>query len=345
MLLWPPRKRTWALLSVGLVVTCTVWFLSQTITGRALVRTYAPALSPAAPQAQRVAAVPLPESVFDCQPVPLPWLEPGTVVDDGPPQGWTHLVTKNDTQVVAGPTGPEVQAWHQLATRFPLAVLVEVDRDPRTQAAWLRRLGMGWCATIDGHDRVISARTHAQQRAGLSALEAFSLGLREVDNETHVRIVARSASTLIYDLERVLAYGTEHLVGRIRHGLLVHPQTGEFAALLWIVPPAEIPSPAQAFAERLPPNGLVTFELQFRQPARSGLLLPSPDDYAVVRLPRCAERFEIAPSYAQLAYTDQIDPEGARRIEHWLRGMLGWLTRTKQPAGGLSTAAAPRRDR
>lgn len=318
------RRQRWALaagiVAVGLALVGVV--AARTNVGRALVKTYLPGLAPAAAVAEKPTAPPLPESVFDCQPTPLPWVEPGTLIDRGPPPDWSHLVIKNDTRVTAGETGGNAEMWNRMATLFALAVLADVGQDAATGNHYLARLGLGWCDQVNGQGTVISTATYGKLGAKLDALQVLSLGMREIDCDDNARVIARSASTLFYDVKRVLAYGPEHLEGRLRHAIMVHPRSGELVALLWIVPAEGQPPPA--FLERLPPSYVTTFELQFRPSGGNLLSMPSPQDFAVRGVPECAERVPVTPDLAAVALADELNPETARRLESLLRAALGW---------------------
>jgi len=290
--------------------------------GRALIKTYLPGWAPAATLAVKPSAPPLPESVFDCEPAPIPWIEPGTMVDREPPPDWSHLVIKNGTQVTAGDTGGDAEKWIRLATMFTLAVLADVELDETTRNYYLARLGLGWCDEVNGRSTVISTATYISLGAKLDVMQALSLGMREIDCDDNVRVIARSASSLFYDVKRVLAYDEGHLEGRLRHAILVHPRTGELAAFLWIVPAESKPPPT--FLERLPPNLVTTFELQFRPSQGTLLSMPSPTDFAVRRVPECADRVPVTPPLAEVAQAAELTPETARRLEALLRSYLSW---------------------
>lgn len=318
------RRQRWALVAGCVVLAAALagaLGLRSTV-GRALVKTYLPGWAPAAPVAEKPSAPPLPESVFDCEPAPIPWVEPGTVVDRGPPPDWSHLVIKNDTRVTSGETGGNAEMWNRMATLFALAVLADVGQDASTGNYYLARLGLGWCDQVNGQGTVISTATYGKLGAKLDALQVLSLGMREIDCDDNVRVIARSASTLFYDVKRVLAYGPEHLEGLLRHAIMVHPRTGELAAFLWVVPAAGQAPPE--FLERLPPSFVTTFELQFRPSGGNLLSMPSPRDFAVRGVPECAERLPVTPDLAALALAAELNPDTARHLETLLRAYLGW---------------------
>ncbi|MBX3414770.1 MAG: hypothetical protein KF708_18930 [Pirellulales bacterium] len=317
------RRRRVAMAAIAAaIVLVAIFLLARTTVGRAMVRTYAPWLVPAEAAPAKVAEVPWPESVFDCKPAPVLWVEPGTIVDQGPPADWSHLVMKNDTRVVAGETGKQAENWNKLAEMFSMAALADIGR--KENEFFLARIGTGWCHPIDGHDTVISSRTQARQGAKLPALAAIALGVREIECDENTKIVARSASTLFYDVERAIAYGDEHLQARLRYAILVHPHEGKLVAFAWIVPPKEMQDPPAAAIQKLPESFITTFELRFRPKGSGALSMPGADDYAVLRVPQGELPIDVTPELQPIVYADAFDQEKALALEELLREHLGW---------------------
>lgn len=316
-------RRRWIVFSgvvaVALLIVITG---SRTTVGRAVVRSYLPWLETTAPAPVKPIEPLWPESVFDCEPGVIGWIEPGTIIDDGPPEDWSHLVLKNATRVVAGERGKQAARWNQMAEMFSLALVADVGRLGNDY--FLARIGTGWCHPVNGHDTVISSTSRSKVGVKLPMMAALSLGVREVECDEKTRVMARSASTLIYEVERVLAFGDQHLSGHLRYAVLVHPHTGELAAYLWMVPPAEIEPPADAHLERLPPSCVTTFGLRYR-PSRSGMLsMPAADDYAVATIPEGMSRLPIDDALLPLVYAPQFDQDRALALEARLRDDLGW---------------------
>lgn len=317
------RRRRVAMATIAAILTLVALaYFAQTTVGRALVRAYTPWLVPADAAPEKVAEVPWPESVFDCKPAPVLWIEPGTIVDNAPPADWSHLVMKNDTRVVAGETNRAAERWNKLAEMFSMAALADVGR--KGNEYFLARIGTGWCHPIDGHETVISSRTQSKQQAQLPALAVIALSVREIECDENTHIVARSASTLIYDVERAIAYGDEHLKGRIRYAILVHPHEGTLAAFAWIIPPKELSNPPAAAIERLPENFITTFELRFRPKGSGVLSMPGADDYAVIRIPPGESQIAITPELTPIACAESFDQPKAVALEQLLRAHLGW---------------------
>lgn len=317
------RRRRWIVAAgIVLVVLLLVLAGSRTTVGRALVRTYLPWLTSSASAPAKAVEPPWPESVFNCEPATIGWVEPGTIIDRTPPDDWSHLVIRNDTRVVAGERGAQAERWNKLAEMFSLALLADVGR--QEDHYFLARIATGWCHAIDGRETVITSATQAKLGAKLNALAAITLGIREVECDEHTRIVARSASTLVYDVERTLVFGEEHLSGHLRYALLVHPRTGELAAFLWIVPPAEVEAPESARIERLPPNFITTFALRFRAKGSGLLAMPAPDDYAVVDIPEGQSQLSITAAQRPVIYARTFDQSTALELEKLLRDAIGW---------------------
>lgn len=305
--------------------------LTGTNGGQAFLRVYAPWLASRPQSADKPRPADLPASQFLEETELIPWVDPGLVIDAGPPQGWSHLVIKNNVRVankVATDNAPKAdsgESWNDLIGTFWLAIMANVRRLSREPTRYeLEKVGMGWCRRVDGHDVTISTSTLRTQKVELSPVESLLLAMQELSCEQNMFIRARSSCTLIYDVQRYLVLDERHTQGQLRHAILVHPQTGELAAFYWIVPPTTVVAPKELTIDRLPPKFVTTYDLHY-QP-NSGRLkgMPSESDYATVGLPECAERHTVAEKHRQTFLAQQVSGTVARELEGALRGYLGW---------------------
>lgn len=319
------RGRVLVLVFAFVAVVAFMWFgLSLTNFGQALMRVYAPALAPV-PGASRQSQRPLPEFEFSVQSTPLSWIEPGTLLENGHPAGWTRLVIKNNMKIVAGATGAQARSWNELLSSFSLAVTARVAQSPNEQSQYvLEEVAMGWCREIGTASTVISSGTHQQLKAELTAMEAILLAMQELDCEQNIRVIARSAITMFYDVERHFVFDGQHKLATIRHAILVNPRTGSLSAFLWIVSPAENLSDGGQAIELLPNDFVTTFELRLKPAEGRILALPAPEDFAIMRLPSGHDQLPIDAALAELAFASSFTPQSARQLEKRLQHRLGW---------------------
>lgn len=322
---WFSRRRVLIFSIAFMVFVACAWLgLSRTNLGQAVLRVYLPALA-AAPKTPDKTFEPLPEFAFNVQPAPLPWIEPGSNVSDGPPPQWTHLIVKNDMQIVAGAQGSRAKSWNELLSSFSLAVVARVSQPHDGQAYYtLDEVAMGWCRAGDEGSMVISTSTFRDLAVDLSDLEAMLLAMQELECEQNVRVVARSAITMIYDVERFFVFNEQHRRAILREAILVNPRTGKLAAFMWKVAPAEYRADAGGAIELLPRDFVTTFELRLK-PAQGGVLaLPASDDFAILKLPNGKAQLPLNDGLAKMALASEFTPQSARKLEKSLQQYLDW---------------------
>lgn len=299
--------------------------------GQAFLRVYAPWLASRPQVAEKPRPADLPASQFLEETELIPWVDPGLIVDAGPPSGWSHLVIKNNVRVANkaesgnAPKADTGESWNDLIGTFWLAIMANVRRLSREPTRYeLEKIGMGWCRRVDGHDVTISTSTLRTQKVELSPVESLLLAMQELSCEQNMFIRARSSCTLIYDVQRYLVLDSRHTQGQLRHAILVHPQTGDLAAFYWIVPPTTVVAPKELTIDRLPPEFITTYDLHY-QP-NSGRLkgMPSESDYATVGLPDGADQHTVADENRQAFLAQQVNSTVARELEGALRAFLGW---------------------
>lgn len=320
-----PKRTAWLIVLGVFVVACfALAWISRTQVGQALLRLYVPSLArrQAAPAERRE---PLPEFTFDVTRTPMPWMKPGTNVVDLPADEWTHLVIRNDVEVTAGDSGPRRDNLNKLLSVFSLATVADVEpARPRRDYHMLGKLAMGWCVEIDGRPTVVSSSTYGNLGAELSTLESFVLAMQELQCEQTTHIIARSAVTILYEVEYYFAYDDEHRVSRLRYAALVHPRSGELAVLMWLVAPEDAEPPGGRIIRRLPDNFITTYHLRLMPKQGSGLALPSAEDVALLGLPQVPETTEVDPELAPLLYAKSYTAESAKELQTRCWKTLGW---------------------
>ncbi len=315
------RWRVLAFVAAAVLLIASLGLFTTSI-GQALLRAFVPGFGVDVTSPAVVTDFPR-DLEFDATRQPMPGITPGTVVNDGPPDDWSHMVLRNELTVVEADKPEMAETWGELLGRFSLAVLADVAPPSETVDHYtLGRIGMGWCCDIDGQTTVISTGTHAELGAGLSGLDAIILAMQEGECEKTVRIVARSAVTLIYDADQWIAYDGEHANSKMRVAIFVHPRTGQLAAFTWIVPAADRIAPGGAVMCRLPANYIMAIPLRMRSGNITGI--PSPGDVAMLGLPDNLRTQPIDEPLQAAAHAQTLTPQSAEQIQAHLWNTLGW---------------------
>src|SRR5262249_23932602 len=122
-----------------------------------------------------------PPKMIDLVPKPVALIPPGTVIPDGPPEGWTHLLDKSRSHVHSGATDRLNDTLKHLASFLSSAVVLRVEPDPAKGLPPYRlgEIAFGISAVIDGKDTIISSQTQAKLGARLGFLERLGLSRAE----------------------------------------------------------------------------------------------------------------------------------------------------------------------
>lgn len=143
-------------------------------------------------------------------------ITPGTVVDDGPPSGWTHLVAKSLPRLVSGDLRSLPASAAATASLVRTVIVADV-REGR-----LGKLGVGICLPDGDHDRVVDPDDPAEQGVETSKMARVVLSHAGKELERG-RIVASTPTFALFESPAALVVGGSHRKVWLRHALLVEP--------------------------------------------------------------------------------------------------------------------------
>ncbi len=164
----------------------------------------------------------------------VPRVEPGTIVVDRAPEGWTHLVFKSQPRV-GDEYADQVSATvrHMCSLLFT-CMLARVEAVPTNPAVVYRldEVAVGVGAQVDDRPTVVSGPTQQGLGASLNLVDRGVLagGERELDR---MRCIARSPSIMIIDAPTYMLHEGVHSKTTIRYAVLVDRNTGRLAVLVW----------------------------------------------------------------------------------------------------------------
>jgi hypothetical protein len=174
-------------------------------------------------------------------------LTPGTQVDEGPPAGWTHLVIKSVPRLASGDLDTLPGTASTTATLFRTVVLAEVRPvgEGADRRFVLRRIGLGMCLPVRGHDTVVMRGSLAAQGIELGLVVRTVLDRAEQELRRG-RLVARTPTFALFSAPAMMRVGNAHREVLLRYAFLVDPTTGALQTLVWAI----APEPAQRTAAR-----------------------------------------------------------------------------------------------
>jgi hypothetical protein len=185
------------------------------------------------------------------------FVAPGTRVDDGPPQGWTHLVLKSVPKIATGDVDSLPESGRLTAAMFRNVVLVEVRRSARPGGGFfLRRVGVGVCVPDRGHDIVVTTESLDKLGIDLGTIPRLILGRNE-SAVAQGTLVARTPTFALFRSPVLLLVGGTHRRVLLNYALTVDPKTGALRTALWWIDEEPADRQAAQQLEFLAPPPLV----------------------------------------------------------------------------------------
>lgn len=261
---------------------------------------------------------------FDVTPKQLTQITPGTVVDQGPPKGWSHLIIKSQPRVGAGDLKKVTNQVSQLSSLLFTTVVANVQQDPSGGPSQYRltSLGIGMGTKIKGKDVIITPDTQRKLGADLGFFARIVL------NESTRRIqevlsVARSDHMALIDAPTLMLREGKHRPIVVRYALLVDGKTGRLDTLIWPIDRDERGAYLGLAGgyEWLAPNKLEDCVLhvdgnEFFAGA------PTESAFAMNRFPQGQKQIAIPDEHKALAVKDRPSRELVAELEAKLRNVL-----------------------
>lgn len=173
---------------------------------------------------------------FDVSTREVSLIEPGSVLDDGPPRGWSHLIIKSKPKVTKGDIAKAGKLDVELASAFFTVLAANVrDGGPSQNPRYvLDKVGVGVGAHIQGKDVVISPDTQAKLGANLGFIARMVLKSFYAE-QMDVRVVLSSGGLMVIDTPVVMRMKERNELSIVRHGLVLDQQTGKLDKACWLL--------------------------------------------------------------------------------------------------------------
>ncbi len=216
-----------------------------------------------------------------CERIPV-----GTVIGKEAPRDWTNLV------LFATPTlreedlrdVPKMATHYARMFKFTLLANVGQVNDGSKTTYNLLKVARGFAIDINGKETIVDSKNTLGADLGLFGKRVLAENEAILDKDVYQ--VARTATMFVFDAQSVMQAGREHARMVMRHALLVEPATGRLQTLVWLLnktPTGYVP--AERELQLLPPN-MQEARLLHVLKERFTLGIPSPDAFALVRIPQ-----------------------------------------------------------
>jgi hypothetical protein len=252
---------------------------------------------------QPATTVPIEEAGVSVRLVPL---EPGAVVDEGPPRGWTHRIIRSIPRLATGDLASLPASASATATLFRTIIAAQVVE--QGGAYRLARIGVGNAVPVRGREVIVTPDGPPEALATLGLVERIVL--QEAERKlAEGRLACATATFALYRTPTVLRAGERHVDAVLNYALLVEPRSGALTTLVWAGGrPREIVA--------LPANLTFDAALDVRASRKVGPL-PVAWSFALDALPP-GRTIAVPPALAE-ALSDTASPA---EIERALRGLL-----------------------
>jgi hypothetical protein len=222
----------------------------------------------------------------DVVPRSLERIPAGTVIGKQAPKDWTHLV------LCATPTlseedlrdAPKMATHYAQMFKFTLLANVVAWKDGSKATYRLQKLARGFAIDINGKETIIDGKNTLGADLGLFGRRVLAENEAILDKDVYQ--VARTGTMLVFDAQSTMLAGKDHVKMVMRHAILVDPDTGRVATFVWLLTRSPTGyEPAEKSMQLLPPN-MQEARLLHVLRDRFTLGIPSPDAFALVRIPQ-----------------------------------------------------------
>lgn len=258
----------------------------------------------------------------------MPLVEPGSVIGEQAPQGWTHLLVKSSPSCNQGDVRQINQTHVRMASLLTTSLVAEVRRSRRNPNAFiLNRVAGAVSKSIDGQDVAITPETHKRLGANLGILEGVLL--REfVKQQKTVAFIARGANLAVFDTPIVLRVGGadgSNIEKVLRYGVVVDSSTGRLDTFCWTIGLQDGKlSSVEGAMQWLPPNHIIQCNLWVDKSEINFVGIPSKKAFACISIPQGQFQIRVdrTPGAAKLLSKPKYTEDDCKQIESWLRSIV-----------------------
>jgi hypothetical protein len=165
----------------------------------------------------------------------LVYLQPGLLVTDKPPSGWSHLVVKSIPRIASGDQGTLPSSASKTAAYFRTVIVANVKPiDADEKEFELERIGVGMCVPQDeDHDMVVTADRLDALGLHLSTVHRLVLDAAESEM-AEGRIIARTPTFALFrSPATVVVSGNEHRKVNLCYAFCVDRNAGKLNVAVW----------------------------------------------------------------------------------------------------------------
>lgn len=258
---------------------------------------------------------------INVRPRPIGLVPPGTVVDGGPPRGWSHLIIRNIPRCSEGDVEKVPRSNVKMASLLHSVLLAKVVSDESGPYA-ITNIAVGCSTEIDGKDTVISPSTQKKLGARLGFLQRLLLGEVYYVQQT-IRIVAQGPTLAVIDVPNSVRWRNRNQQMILRYALVLEPNSGELDTTVGLLLPNEAAADHRLVSplEWLPPNHVDDSVLYVENDEYSWGM-PSSNAYAIAKIPSASCPLTPDTTLVKLMQKRRFNETDAALLDQSLRAIL-----------------------
>jgi len=251
----------------------------------------------------------------------LVYLQPGMLITDKPPTGWSHLVVKSIPRLASGDRGTLPAGSSKTAAYFRTVILADVKPvDVDEKDFELVQIGVGICVPVpqdEEHDMVVAADRLDALGLHLTTVQRMVLDAAEAEM-AEGRIIARTPTFALFRSPAiVLDAGNEHRRVNLCYAFCVERTTGKLRVGAWTMAPETKPQKAPSALVRLGAKPVYDCQIDVRAKRILGTV-PYSWSFALRSLPP-GRSLPVPPPLGELIATtnrhpDEVDTEELERL-------------------------------
>lgn len=263
----------------------------------------------------------------DVRPRPMTMLTGGMLIDQNPPDDWSHLVLHAKPRVAEGDVDRVSKLVNRLAGLFHLVVVAKVGPAGDGDSHGIETVAIGLATDVEGVETTVASQNSSS--AKLDFMERTALSQNEASVKSSQQ-VARTKTMFVFDSDTIMWREGDHLRTIHRHAVLAEPKSGRLATIVW----ALAPGPKGRYRlcgeslQRLP-DALREDRLLHVDANKFTLGIPTQESFGLVRVPP-GDAVTLSPTLHEVVESRFDRAEDAVKLESTLRAAIGWDRRDQR---------------
>jgi hypothetical protein len=269
-------------------------------------------------------------------------LQPGLLIGDKPPQGWSHLVIKSIPRLASGEKDSLPSGSAKTAAYFRTVIVANVKPiDVDEKDFELTQIGVGICVPRKGEEQDVVVAADRLEALGLHLSWVEKKVLDACESEmSEGRIIARTPTFALFRSPAIVVVtGNEHRKVNLNYAFCVERGTGKLDVGLWTSSLETEQSRAPVKVRRLSSDPIFDCTMDVRTKKVLGVTVPLTWSFAMSKLP-AGQDLRVPPALGEMIAATARRPTDSDP-EELERGLEQTLASVSPPDRNLRRTAIP----